>query len=89
MLASSLMCVYTHFETKGVTDQSLWAAPLIVLMIRLTPVYLLGIMCGFIGLKRSHDNAPSARIGVWLNGSALVPMNIVPLVGYCFHLIGR
>jgi hypothetical protein len=46
-------------------------------------------MCGFIGLKRSRDNAPSARIGVWFNGWALVPMNLVPLVGYYFHLIGR
>jgi hypothetical protein len=89
MLASSLMSVYTHLETKGVTDQSLWAASLIVLMIRVTPVYLLGVMCGFIGLKRLHDNAPSARIGVWFNGWALVPMNLVPLVGYYFHLIGR
>jgi hypothetical protein len=89
MLASSLMSVYTHMETKGVTDQSLWAASLIVLMIRLTPVYLLGIMCGFIGLKRLHDNTPSARIGVWFNGCPLVPMNLVPLAGYYFHLIGR
>jgi hypothetical protein len=89
MLASTLMSVYTHLETKGVTDQSLWATSLIVLMIRLTPVYLLGVMWGFIGLKRSHDNAPSARIGVWFNGWALVPMNLVPLVGYYFHLIGR
>ena len=71
------------------TDESLWAAPLIALMIRLTPVYLIGVMCELIGIKRSHDNVPSARIGIWFNGSALVPMNIVPLVGYCFHLIGR
>jgi hypothetical protein len=89
MLASSLMSVYAHLETKGVTDQSLWATSLIVLMIRLTPVYLFGVMCGLIGLKRLHDNTPSARIGVWFNGCALVPMNLVPLVGYYFHLIGR
>jgi hypothetical protein len=89
MLASSLMSVYTHFEAKGGTDQSLWAASLIMLMIRLTPLYLLGVMCGFIGIRRSHDNAASARIGVWSNGCALVPMNLVPLVGYCFHLIGK
>lgn len=89
MLASCLLCVYTHIETKGGIDQSLWTARLIVLMIRLTPVYLIGVMCGFIGIKRSHDNVPSARIGVWFNGCALVPMNLVPLVGYCFHLIGR
>jgi hypothetical protein len=89
MPALSLMSVYTHLETKGVTDQSLWVASLIVLMIRVTPAYLLGLMCGFIGLKRSRDNAPSARIGVWFNGWALVPMNLVPLVGYYFHLIGR
>ena len=89
MLASSLICVYTHFETKGVANQSLWAVPLILLTIRVTPIYLIGMTCGFIGIKRSHDNAPSGRMGVWFNGCALVPMNLVPLVGYCFHLIGK
>lgn len=89
MLASSLLCVYTYFETKDDTDQSLWAASLIVLMIRLTPIYLVGIMCGLICMKRTHDNVPSARIGVWSNGCALVAMNLVPLASYCLHLIGR
>lgn len=89
MLASSLICLYNHLATKGLTDQSLWAAPLIVLMIRLTPIYLVGITCGVIGIKRSDDNAHSARIGVWFNGCTLVPMNLVPLVGYCFHLIAK
>lgn len=80
---------YFGSRLLGVSAQagSIDARSMVTQMIHLTPVYLLGTLSGIVGLKRSADNAPSARAGIWCNCCALIPMNCVPLISFfCTNL---
>ncbi len=87
ILAETCFCVWSHLSGAPPDERAAADSACVVWMIRLTPVFLLGIWMGFLGVKQQTKNSDSARIGVWANGLALIPANLIPLLSYCFHWV--
>jgi hypothetical protein len=58
-------------------------------MIQLVPVYIIGSTLGVIGAKRHGSDIGFARLGIWVNCLALVPMNVIPILAFTQHLLKK
>jgi hypothetical protein len=55
-------------------------------MIRLTPVFISGMLLGVLGFRRNEPRN-FGWLGARLNGWALVPSNLIPLLSYVFKWV--
>ncbi len=86
LLAEAIFCLWAHVSGASPDVKVAADTACVVWMIRITPIYILGVWLGLVGV-RGATYPESARLGVWINGVALFPANLFPLLSYCFRWV--